>query len=1776
MKVSTNVFGKKNFFVITFISIFLIANFFIPNKASASFSDIIGGPTTVVNKIIAAIKEKKTDWLKNIATKVYQKTLTQVLNKLAYDAATYIGTGGEGQSELFTTDYVKDFALDASNAAFGGFVDSISKDWQVDLCQPTGGIDAKIALGLGLVQYNQPTITKPNCDFQTLVSNWTSEFEKWKSLTDKDYLGKLADSFSPTNNDVMVSLTMFDRAKATSTAEKEKQETQLSLNKGWLDVRNAGGKAESTPGEAEKNLDSAKQAEKDNLANTTGNILMDAANIFLNQVAITGFDTIIKKLGDIVLKGDTAKTNYSSANVDYGSYSGKTYMVDALKKIIQPKFNVSADYDALSTLMICLDENNPAPNNCVIDSNFSQAVQNKNTVIEAINNGYLNANWTFSDENSYLSGFNYRSLIILKKFRIIPLGWEEAFTRAEEKTRTTGYKYTLMDMVSCYDPSDSYETFSSGFLQSNFSSYDWCQGLIDPDWVLKSPLNYCKKQGYGGYIVTQQLINISDEVASSTNVDPIIISRSDDYCADEQSCIKENADGSCEYYGYCTEEKRSWNFGENSCKAVYNTCDSFTSASTGEKLALLKNTIDTSSCDSSNVGCAEYSISGIYSTSSAQVVWSNLYLIRLNSKAETCSESNEGCQEFIRTNSGSGHNFLMNGSFENNINTDWQNLSTSSDEAQSGNISAKLPTTGSLSANDIIVASSNHSIAGETYTLSFYSHCDGANSSYVTIGSDYRKNISTSTDFIYNALTYTYPSNYSNNKISFNIFSQANTCYIDDIKLERGSTGTFYSEYRGEGLIYEKIIPDYLKTACYENPYVANPDYKLKEDAPEQCYKYARLCNNEEIGCNIFTSVYGIKIAAKALDKDYCSEQCVGYDVYVQKNTLFENNFVNKFIPSSAQACLASEAGCTEFTNLDELAAGGEGKEYYTYLRTCIKPGQGTCNDFYSWEGSDGAGYQLKSYRFEKDSNQPIPKVTLGNLSANGNTYSQEDDNNVILCDQTIHNLSASDPDYNSDCREFYNRSGQLIYALYSTTITCSDNCKTYRMTEKNIDSDISSESSCQALGSSAHWDSNNNVCYHCLNGGIWDDDQSACLYKAIPGEGQTCRASSNNCREYNGNSGNSVRIISAFDFNDSDNLSIWSGNVTSSNESLNQGGKSMKLTGQAKVEVGTDVSKNSSYILKLLIKNTQTKDLSISFSNGTDTSLFGVAGDDQSNYSINIPASSGWQLYQVNLSNLDHNISNTETLNLSINSGEMYISSIVLMEVSSRYYLIKDSWTTPNICYYDAFGNYQGINYNLGCQAYTDNYNSNYNLRQFSSLCSDSAVGCEMMIKTNNSDSYNSEIFNDTNNNGVCGSDEEDCIKVEADQFTPVVYNSSKLCSFADKGCSRLGKIISSNSYSTSQNIYQDTYVKINPNNFSTILCKKSEVGCDAWSSSLSSGDNYYFKNPGNNLCQWRKGSDTNSGFAWYKKAVYKCKEGNTFTSNLCIKDHDTSDGGNSDCSTGQKCELDNGDYLCPVELFKTISSDGTAIYQPSEQAGVKWAGLCPMTQAGCTEYIDPISSFSSNIIINPNFADLNGDGHDFDYWVNNNTSSGECSVNSHGGFTCSVAGNTMSYHQTITIEPNKLYILETKGQQTATLENCNNSSIYKLNNNNSFISTASLKVTPNESKKIFYSGTNTSCKVTYEKQITNSAVSRHNINNVSNNSLLNNILNIKTAIAEEDDFRIEIREAVVDHQLQQELNFSDCDGQANLSNGCVLFNERVGTSSLTYNASNYSNYTS
>ena len=81
--------------------------------------------------------------------------------------------------------------------------------------------------------------------------------------------------------------------------------------------------------------------------------------------------------------------------------------------------------------------------------------------------------------------------------------------------------------------------------------------------------------------------------------------RNQDYCADEQSCIVENDDGTCRFYGYCTEERRTWNFNADNCNANFNTCQTFAGRD-GVTASYLKNSLDYNGCNIDNVGCWWY------------------------------------------------------------------------------------------------------------------------------------------------------------------------------------------------------------------------------------------------------------------------------------------------------------------------------------------------------------------------------------------------------------------------------------------------------------------------------------------------------------------------------------------------------------------------------------------------------------------------------------------------------------------------------------------------------------------------------------------------------------------------------------------------------------------------------------------------------------------------------------------------------------------------------------------------------------------------------------------------------------------------------------------------------------------------------------------------------------------------------------------------------------------------------------------------------------------
>ena len=106
----------------------------------------------------------------------------------------------------------------------------------------------------------------------------------------------------------------------------------------------------------------------------------------------------------------------------------------------------------------------------------------------------------------------------------------------------------------------------------------------------------------------------------------------------------------------------------------------------------------------------------------------------------------------------------------------------------------------------------------------------------------------------------------------------------------------------------------------------------------------------------------------------------------------------------------------------------------------------------------------------------------------------------------------------------------------------------------------------------------------------------------------------------------------------------------------------------------------------------------------------------------------------------------------------------MILSEITDRYYLLEESSQVPDTCYYDIFDDYQGSEYNLGCSQYTDRGGLKHNLRKFTQLCSDSAVGCEQMIETKNYTSPDEAYWL----NGVavesCDTDDQNCVAVAAD----------------------------------------------------------------------------------------------------------------------------------------------------------------------------------------------------------------------------------------------------------------------------------------------------------------------------------------------------------------------------------------------------------------------------
>jgi len=198
---------------------------------------------------------------------------------------------------------------------------------------------------------------------------------------------------------------------------------------------------------------------------------------------------------------------------------------------------------------------------------------------------------------------------------------------------------------------------------------------------------------------------------------------------------------------------------------------------------------------------------------------------------------------------------------------------------------------------------------------------------------------------------------------------------------------------------YLKKAPDYLK--CYDtvpgtakidfpqtpsdlskiSDYLSDADFPTRAWKKQECALYAQPCIPEEVNCNWYTQKGGLGIRVPGKFKpaevannevvawnDQCDAQCVGYDTYKEMNSNYANGKDRVYIlPSAGTLCAAADAGCTGFTNLETAKGGVANTEYFSYLRSCIKPDVQRQKTYYTYEGADASGFQLKTYLLQMD-----------------------------------------------------------------------------------------------------------------------------------------------------------------------------------------------------------------------------------------------------------------------------------------------------------------------------------------------------------------------------------------------------------------------------------------------------------------------------------------------------------------------------------------------------------------------------------------------------------------------------------------------------------------------------------------------------------------------------------------------------------------------------------------------------------------------------------------
>ncbi|KKW32215.1 MAG: hypothetical protein UY77_C0031G0001, partial [Candidatus Uhrbacteria bacterium GW2011_GWA2_53_10] len=1232
----------------------------------------------------------------------------------------------------------------------------------------------------------------------------------------------------------------------------------------------------------------------------------------------------------------------------------------------------ASSYSVLSDFVVCPIGNILVRgiNNCVMDQGFYSAATRSSgaslTVQQAIKDEFLDAGLPLIPPTDvarnqgplcYTYGYCYGNLVKLRKARIIPVGWELAAAKNDPSNPAK-----LGDII------DGFTKCNSVGAADEEGENKWCH-LIDPNWVLKYPETQCRA------IVNGEILSTLSGGARAA------------ICVDTPSCVAENNDGSCKgAYGYCVREKNVWRFRGEACPEQYVSCLNFRNTFTNNSTSLLLNTVDYGICSAQNAGCRWYqTVKGRDTKGTATDFRDDTYewlvpsvthtgatytvatedqktgsRIYFNNNATQCSAAEAGCSRVYKAGTTLRLNVLANPSFEDDTDRDskpdfWLGTSTPvTDSAQHGSNAVKNAALSqgrilltpfafyTLSAYGRDESTSNNAdgnpVGGTgtgTVKITFVDAATGApvdltnrsrsatctevttNNPSKTIG--YTISVGGGPAFVRSTCTFTTADRPTFARVELN---GGATIAFDAIQLEAGETAsplTVGYNLPSPETAYLRLAPAYLNCTGAASD-------------PKECANYTQVCAAQDIGCNRYTPENGgppIPATISAVDR--CPAECVGYTTYKQEATPYEPEvFPLHFIASKAVSCSAQHIGCDSYTNLDTVARGGEGVEHYTTLRACTTPAgaDGSSATYFTWEGSDEQGYQLRTWQLLKSTGAaPCTSWSIENGINGALTLSCTDSTTNTSCDE------HQDIFDNGDCREFYDEAGVIHYRLYSKTISVSPECHLYRKTQ-------TTRTSCLNVNGDSH--------------GYWTA-AGECRYFGLPSESFSCPASADGCRAFTGGAGRNASVIVSEDFElagSTGGFKADRANVSWSSESTASGGHSLRVEVEATAtaahggiftdDIGEEVIKGKTFLLTFWAKGSGA--IQVGFKDTGDTNtvhdLVDPGNEPGSLADLTeLALEGGWRPYT--LGPLDTSGSaftnfgpNTQFQVRAKNSGTVfYLDNLQLTQTEENITLIKNSWVVPASCDRSPTS-VAAPQYFLGCQAYTDKDAKRETLYQFTRLCSDKVIGCQQFSATQNSNSNYGAAYNvrcenapgtatagtpvNVKVNTACQMDGKTLCTISvgrsycvfnlphADAAIPLpakdmtltaanvlkrggnfqirlgpeatlvandvpmflVDNVTTSCAAESVGCIEVGTPKYAQDKRT-VTAFTSAYFVNTPESYGNILCENEELFCEEWASTKDG--NFYFKDPVDQTCEYKTNIKiaNQTYYGWFKKGT-------------------------------------------------------------------------------------------------------------------------------------------------------------------------------------------------------------------------------------------------------------------------------------------------------------------